>query len=317
MKKILISHALSPKRMQQINQVIPADCLSSDKEVYEEVLDRIQDYEALLAIGMSKVDKKLMDQAKNLKIISKFGVGYDDIDIEYAKSKGIIVANTPNSTTGPTADLAIALLLSLTLRIPVTDRAIRNKQLNQWNNSQLPSNSPTGKTLGIIGMGRIGKAVAKRALPFGMKIVYFQRNPLSESEAALYNAQYLPFEQLLKEADIISLHTPLTKETHHLIDKAAFQLMQPSALLINTARGSVIDEQALIEVLQKKQIAGAALDVFDKEPHIPNAFLALDNVILAPHIGTGTKEARQAMLQESLGNLIAYFRKEEIKNRVV
>jgi len=183
--------------------------------------------------------------------------------------------------------------------------------------SQLPSISLKGKTLGIIGMGRIGKAVAQRANAFGMKIIYYQRNPLDTATEKTYQATYLSLNDLLQQADILSPHIPLTPSTRHLIGAKELTLLKPSAFIINTARGSVFDETALIKVLQEGKIAGAALDVFAKEPTIPEAFLAMENVILTPHIGTASKEARSDMFEEAIQNLVEYFSGQEVTNRVV
>lgn len=319
MKKVLITLPLPPKRLAAINQYITADCIAGAKDLYEEVAERIADYEGVLFLGPMKkgMDAALLAKARNLKIISNYGVGYDRIDADVAKKQQIIIANTPNAVTAPTADLALGLMLSLCKRIAVSDRAIRNKTIKTWFNSQLPSISLKGKILGIIGMGRIGKAVAERAKVFGLKIIYFQRNALDPATEKKYQATYLPLNDLLQQADILSPHIPLTPSTRHLIGAKELALLKPSAFIINTARGSVFDEAALIEVLQKGKIAGAALDVFDKEPTIPAAFLNMENVILTPHIGTASTEARADMLTEAIQNLVEYFNGKEITNRVI
>ena len=318
MKKVLITLALSEKRMAAINQHISAACIAGKKNLYQEVEERIENYESLLLLGpIKKIDAPLLSKAKKLKIISNYGVGYDKIDVAFAKANGIIVANTPHAVTVPTADLALALMLSLCRRVNVSDRAIRNKRLGSWYNTQLPSISMAGKKLGIIGMGRIGKAVAKRAVAFGMKIIYYQRNRLSPTIEKAYQASYLPLNDLLQQADIISPHIPLTANTHHLLGAKELSLLKPSAFLINTARGAVIDESALIELLQNKKIAGAALDVFEDEPTVPEAFLTMDNVILTPHIGTASNEARSAMFEEAIQNLLEYFSGKVVTNRVI
>lgn len=318
MKKVLITLPLSAKRMATINQYISADCVSGKMDTYEELLDRIGEYEGLLLLGpIKKIDAPLLKKAKNLKIISNYGVGYDKIDVDFAKANQIIVANTPHAVTAPTADLALGLMLSICRRIAVSDRAIRTQSTNSWYNAQLPSISLKGKILGIVGMGRIGKAVAKRALAFAMKIVYYQRTQLAPTIENELNATYLPLPDLLKKVDILTLHTPLTPSTHHLIGPEELALLKPSSFLINTARGSVVDEKALISVLQNKKIAGAGLDVFDQEPTIPNEFLSLDNVILTPHIGTACAEAREDMFEEAIQNLVEYFGGQTVTNRVV
>ena len=319
MTKVLITLPLPPKRLAAINQHITADCIPGEKDLYEEVGERISDYEGVLFLGPMKkgMDAPLLKKATNLKIISNYGVGYDRVAATAAKAQGIIVANTPHSVTAPTADLAMGLMLSLCQRIAVSDRAIRNKTLNSWYMSQLPSISLKGKTLGIICMGRIGKAVAQRANAFGMKIIYYQRNPLDTATEKTYQATYLSLNDLLQQADILSPHIPLTPSTRHLIGAKELTLLKPSAFIINTARGSVFDETALLKVLQEGKIAGAALDVFAKEPTIPEAFLAMENVILTPHIGTASKEARSDMFEEAIQNLVEYFSGQEVTNRVV
>lgn len=319
MKKVLITLPLSEKRLKAINQHIPADCLSGEKDLYEEVAERIPNYEALLFLGPMKkgIDAPLLAKAKNLKIISNYGVGYDRIDTNTAKENEVIIANTPHAVTAPTADLALGLMLSLCRRIVVSDRAIRQKTTTNWYNSQLPSTTLKGKKLGIVGMGRIGKAVAERAKVFGMEIFYYQRTRLSTDIEKKYQATYLPFHSLLEQVDILSPHIPLTPSTHHLFGAKELALLKSTAFIINTARGSVFDESALIKTLQEGKIAGAALDVFAKEPSVPEAFLTMENVILTPHIGTACKEARADMFDEAIGNLVAYFSGKEVTNRVI
>lgn len=317
MKKVLLSLPIGKQKMADINQYINADCLSGTKDHYEELAERIVDYEGLMLLGpIKQIDAPLLKKAKKLEIISNYGVGYDKIDLDFAKANQIIVANTPHSVTAPTADLALGLMLAICRRIAVSDRAARSETTHSWYNSQLPSTSLTGKTLGIIGMGRIGKAVAKRALAFDMKIVYYQRTKLDNSHERTFQAEYLPLPALLKQVDIVSLHIPLTPSTHHLIGAAELAMLKPTSFLINTARGSVVDEKALIETLQNKKIAGAGLDVFDQEPTIPKAFLSLDNVILTPHIGTASREARADMFEEAIQNLVEHFSGQKVTNRV-
>ncbi len=319
MKKVLITLPLSKKRLEAINQHIPADCLSGEKDLYEEVSERISNYEALLFLGPMKkgIDAPLLAKAKNLKIISNYGVGYDRVDGQAAKTHDIIVANTPHSVTAPTANLAIGLILSLCRRIVVSDRAIRQKNTKSWYNSQLVSTKLHGKKLGIVGMGRIGKAVAERAKVFGIDIFYYQRNRLSIDLEKKYNATYLPFNDLLQQVDILSPHLPLTPSTHHLFGAKELALLKPTSFIINTSRGSVFDEPELIKILEQGKIAGAALDVFETEPKVPEALLNMENVILTPHIGTGCHEARADMFDEAVENLVVYFNGQEVTNRVV
>ena len=258
-----------------------------------------------------------MDQASQLQIVSNFGVGYDNVDVNYAKEKGIAVTNLPRSTSRPTATLAMTLILSILRNVSFCDRKLRVDQIDSWVSTSHYGSSPQNKTLGIIGLGRIGKELAKQAAVFGMKIYYHNRNQLSPEIEAAYQATYVSFEALLRQSDIISIHTPLTTQTHQMIAMPHFEMMKPSAILINTSRGGVIDEEAMIQALQDNKIAAAGLDVFTDEPHIPSAFLEMDNVLLTPHIGTATFEDRQAMFMEAFQNIVDFFQGKNTEARVV
>ena len=314
-KKILISHPLSSSFLQELESPFEVTCLTTGTNKYEEVISQIADYHGLLAVGHA-VDQRLIDEARNLEIVCNYGVGYDNINAEYAKQKGVAVANTPNSTSFPTANLTMGLLLALLRNIVNGDRWIRAESLPDWDDRKILGHSPEGKILGIIGMGRIGRAVAMRARCFGMKICYYNRNRLPVEMEKAHQATYVPLETLLQQSDVVSIHTPLNKTTRHLLGKEQLALMKSSAYLINTARGGVIEEKALIEALQQQQIAGAGLDVFWDEPNVPQALLTLDNVILTPHNGTGTVEARRNMMKEAFSNIVAFLKGEEIAARV-
>lgn len=274
-----------------------------DKEALtkEDIVRVLPGYDAMLSIFSFPIDREILDAGKKLKLISNYGVGYNNIDIRYAREKGIAVSNTPQSVCNPTAELTMALMLSAARRVAECDRRIRKEKEAMWGTMRNLGFGLEGKTLGIIGMGNIGKNVARKAEAFGMKIIYHNQR----SEVSGY--QRTDLDNLLKEADFISIHTPLTPETRHLIGKQELSLMKKTAILINTARGAVIDEHALAEILSRQEIAGAALDVFESEPHITEQLYRLDNVILLPHIGTGTIDARIAMGKEALSNIINFF----------
>ena len=248
-----------------------------------------------------------MDAATKLKIIANYGVGYNNIDVDYATRKGIVVTNTPQPVTEPTAEMAIALMYAVARRVAECDRKLRTPNAIEWGVLKNLGMSLYGKTLGIIGLGRIGKAIARRAIASGMNIVYYNRHQLSPNEETEYQAQYLPLEKLLKTSDVISISTPLTDETHHLIDSPQFELMKPTSIVINTARGAVINEAALVQALQNKKIWGAGLDVYEFEPNITPELLKLDNVVLAPHNGTATIDARNAIARDACRNIIEFF----------
>lgn len=291
---------------------LPFENLPSDWEITfplneqmsrEEILRLLPEYDVLLSIFHSHdlVDKEIIDAGSKLKLISNYGVGYNNIDVQYAREKGIAVTNTPHSVNNPTAELAMALMLSAARRVSECNLRIRKEKESMWGTMKNLGFSLDGKTLGIIGMGNIGRNVARKAEAFGMNVIYYNRR----TEVAGY--QRTDLETLLRISDFITLHTPLTAETRHLIDIREFSLMKPTAILVNTARGAVINEKALVEALKSHVIAGAALDVFEDEPHITEALYGFDNVVLTPHIGTGTIDTRIAMAEEALTNIRNFF----------
>lgn len=291
---------------------LPFENLPSDWEITfplneqmsrEEILRLLPEYDVLLSIFHSHdlVDKEIIDAGSKLKLISNYGVGYNNIDVQYAREKGIAVTNTPHSVNNPTAELAMALMLSAARRVSECNLRIRKEKESMWGTMKNLGFSLDGKTLGIIGMGNIGRNVARKAEAFGMNVIYYNRR----TEVAGY--QRTDLETLLRISDFITLHTPLTAETRHLIDIREFSLMKPTAILVNTARGAVINEKALVEALRSRVIAGAALDVFEDEPHITEALYGFDNVVLTPHIGTGTIDTRIAMAEEALTNIRNFF----------
>jgi len=281
-----------------------------EKEMFtkEEVIHLLPGFDAFVSTFQFKVDKEVIDGARgNVKIIANYGVGYNNIDVEYATECGIVVTNTPDPVIEPTAEHAFALMLAAARRIPECDRKMRIVDGLKWGVLENLGQTLYGKTLGIVGMGRIGQALARRALASGMKIVYTNRNRLSPDLEQLYQAKYLSLDGLLKTSDVVSLHTPLTRETFHLIGRISFQKMKESAILINTARGPVVDEVALIDALQHHWIGYAALDVYEFEPNISRELLELDNVVLSPHNGTATVEARIEMSRFVSQNIMRYF----------
>ncbi len=276
------------------------------------LLEKAREADALATLLTDKVDKELIDQAARLRIVSQYAVGYDNIDVAYATQKGIYVTNTPGVLTDSTADLTMALLLAVARRIIEAHEFVKKGEWSRygtgWHPMLLLGTELRGKTLGIIGMGRIGQAVARRALGFGMRIIYYSRKRLPpEKEEELGGAKYVSLEELLRQSDFVSIHTPLTPQTRYMIGEKELKMMKPTAYIVNTARGAVIDTNALVKALKEKWIAGAALDVFEQEP-LPedHPLLELDNVVLAPHIGSATWEARTAMADLVAENLIAF-----------
>jgi glyoxylate reductase len=262
--------------------------------------------DGLLVSTVNVIDDAVMEAAPRLRVISSFGVGFDHIDVAAATRRGIIVCNTPGVLTDAVADLTIALIIMLARRIPEAQEFVRE---GNWRHGKALGlgEDVRGKTLGIVGFGRIGRGVAERARPFGMRTMF--HDVLQESGSAHADCTCVPFDVLLRESDFVTLHVNLTPETTHFISARELSLMKSSAYLINTARGPVVDQPALVEALRRGAIAGAALDVLEKEPPDPNdPILSLTNVVILPHIGSATKETRKAMLDLAVDNLLAGMR---------
>jgi glyoxylate reductase len=251
------------------------------------------------------VDAELLARAPGLKIIANYGVGFNNIDVETATQRGIPVTNTPGVLTDATADITFALILAAARRVVTGDRHTREGHFKFWAPFHFLGTEITGKTLGIIGMGRIGQAVARRAAGFAMEILYTGRRRLPADIESRCKAVYTDMPTLLQRSDFVSLHVPLAEQTHHLLDAAAIARMRPDAFLINTSRGPVVDETALCAALQNGAIKGAGLDVYEDEPNITPGLLELDNVVLLPHVGSATIETRTKMARMAADNLLA------------
>ena len=270
----------------------------------DELLAGVRGKDALLCLLTERVDGDLLDAAPGLRVVANLAVGYDNIDVTAATTRGIVVTNTPDVLTEATAELTWALILAAARRVVEGDALVRQGRWTGWSPTQLLGVALTGKTLGIFGMGKIGAAVARRARAFGMDVVYTNRRPNPELEAAI-GARAVGFEELLARADVLSLHAPATPETRHILDAAALAKLRPGAILVNTARGPLVDEAALVHVLRERRIAAAGLDVFEREPELAAGLAALDNVVLLPHLGSATAEARGAMVGLCCRNIIA------------
>lgn len=308
MKKVLVAYQIPKEGLRCLEEKgYQVDFPEKTFLTKQDLMTRISQYDALLSMFVAPIDKDIIAAGKNLKIISNYGVGYNNIDILTARQKGIAVSNTPQSVCEPTAELAFGLLLATMRNISGANLGLRQNPDFKWGVMENLGNTLMGKRLGIVGMGNIGQAIARRALAFGMEVVYYNRSRLSPEIEQRYEAKYLSFENLLRTSDAISLNVPLTEATHHLIDANALEMMKESAFLVNTARGPVIDENALVEALQLGKIAGAGLDVFEEEPHISMALLGMQNVTLTPHTGSATFEDRILTGREAAENIIAFF----------
>jgi glyoxylate reductase len=260
---------------------------------------------ALLPTALDPVPAAVIAAAPRLKVIGNYGVGYNNVDVAAATRRRIPVTNTPGVLTEATADTTWALLMAVARRTVEADAYVRAGRFDGWRASLFPGMELAGKTLGIIGLGSIGQAVARRGLGFGMRMIYAgRRRAAAEVEMAL-QARFVPLENLLGEADIVSLHCPLTAETRHLLDARRLALMKPTAYLINTARGPVVEERALVEALRAGRIAGAGLDVYEEEPRLAPGLAELRNAVLFPHIGSSTLEAREGMARLAAENIRA------------
>jgi glyoxylate reductase len=273
----------------------------------EGLLRGVSGAEALVCLLTDRIDEEALSAGRSLKVVANVAVGYENVDVEAARELGIVVTNTPDVLTEATADLTFALLLAAARRIVEADRAVRDGRFPPWSLDQpLLGMDVHGKTLGIVGMGRIGAAVARRGrLGFGMRILYQNRTRNEAAEREL-DAEYVSFDRLLADSDFLSVHVPKTAETHHLFDADAFARMKPTAILINAARGPVVDEAALADALEASVIAGAGLDVYEDEPTVHPKLLGLtERVVLAPHLGSATRETRHKMVELAVDNVLA------------
>lgn len=271
----------------------------------EAILSAVRGKHGLLCMITDTVDDELLDQAPDIKIVANFGVGFNNIDVDAATARGIMVTNTPGVLTDATADLTMALILAVGRRVVEGDKHTRRGKFRFWAPYYFLGHEITGKTLGIIGMGRIGRAVAHRASGFSMPVLYHNRHRLPDEKEQALGARYVDLETLLQQSDFVSLHVPLTPETHHLISSRQLAAMKSGAFLINTSRGPVVDETALLHALEKKQIGGAGLDVYEHEPALTPGLEKLDNIVLLPHMGSATEETRRRMGAMAVENLMA------------
>jgi len=274
-----------------------------------EMVRKARDVDALVTLLSDKIDAEVFDAAPKLKIVAQMAVGFDNIDVAEATRRGIYVTNTPGVLTETTADFAWALLMAVARRVVEADKYVRSGQWKvSWHPSMLLGRDVYGATLGIVGAGRIGTAVARRAKGFNMKILYYDVVPMSLEIEKELGAKRVDLDTLLRESDFVSIHVPLIKETYHLINEEKLKLMKKTAYLINNSRGAVVDEKALYKALKKGWIAGAALDVFEQEPTpLDNPLLKLDNVVVAPHISSASYETRSRMAEMVAENLVAFF----------
>jgi glyoxylate reductase len=272
----------------------------------QELLKQVQGAEILVTLLTEKVDSELLDAAgSQLKAVCNVAVGYNNIDVAACKARGVTVTNTPGVLTDATADIALALILMVTRRLAEGERVIRSKTPWQWGMHYMLGTGVTNRVLGVVGMGAIGIATARRAKACGMSVIYHSRSEIDSKIASELGAKKVSLDELLSGSDVVSIHCPSNESTHHLIGAPQFKKMKPTAFLVNTARGPIVDEQALVDALKAKEIAGAGLDVFEFEPKINEGLLDRDDVVLIPHLGSATTETRDAMAMLAASNAVA------------
>ncbi|MBT8163559.1 MULTISPECIES: D-glycerate dehydrogenase [Arthrobacter] len=307
MSKVVVTGRVPEAALEKLRTEHDVDAWTGPGSISrEELLRRVAGADAVVSLLTERIDAELLDAAgPQLKVVANVAVGYDNIDVPACTQRGIIAANTPGVLTEATADIAFGLILMATRRLGEGERLIRSGQAWKWGMFFLLGSSLQGKTLGIVGMGGIGQATARRAKAFGMEIVYQSRSEIDPAIAAELGARRVELDELLAVSDVVSLHCPYGPTTHHLIGAEQLTAMKDTAYLVNTARGPIIDEAALATALRERQIAGAGLDVFENEPTVHPGLLELENVALVPHLGSATVETRTAMAMLAADNTLA------------
>jgi glyoxylate reductase len=301
MSEILVTRKLPASVLAKLESVGDIDLYSGKMPMpHDELVSRVVGKAAVVSMLTEQINPAVIDAGRDLKVVANVAVGYNNIDVPYARAHGVIITNTPDVLTESVADFTWALILAVTRRLSEGERVVRAGAWEGWAFDFMLGTDLRGKQLGLVGLGRIGRAVAARAATFGMRVAYTARRATELPEA-----EAMSLDRLLSTSDVVSLHVPLTADTRHLIDKTALARMKRSAYLINTARGPVVDEGALAWALQGRLIAGAALDVYESEPAIHPDLLSLDNVLLVPHLGSGTTETRTAMADLAVANVVA------------
>lgn len=321
MAKIVATRPLIENGLAELknsHRVTVHDPPEGSRRTEDELIALAEDAAVLLTVLADPVTAAVFEACPNLRMVAQYAVGVDNIDLEAAEAHDVIVTHTPGVLTAATADLTWALLLAAARYVPEADQYVRDGRFERWETTLLLGTELSEKRLGIVGLGRIGAAVARRALGFGMEVVYHNRRRANPTIERQVSARYVELDDLLATSDVVSLHCPLNADSHHLIDAAALERMKDSALLINTARGAVVDEAALVEALETETIAGAGLDVFEEEPDVHPGLLEQDRVVLAPHLGSATTDARRKMADMCTASIQALLdESDSIPHRVV
>lgn len=304
--KIFLTRELPPETMAILREQSELTMNPEDRYLTkQEIIQGVAGVDGLLCLLTDTIDDEILAANPVLKVVSNFAVGFNNIDVEAATARKIPVTNTPGVLTDTTADMAFALLLDAARRVAEGDRFVRTQAWQGWGPLQFLGADVSNATLGLVGLGRIGRAMIPRARGFSMKVLYWNRTRLTEKEEASLNVTYCELDDLLKESDFVSVHVALNEKTRHLLGAREFSLMKPQACLVNTARGPVLDEKALVHALQSGAIAGAGLDVYEQEPLLEPELYELDNVVIAPHLGSGTIGTRTKMGNMAAENCLA------------
>lgn len=315
--KILVTREVFDEVLALLNEHFDVDDNQPDQPLAPDTLRRrLADKDGLMCVLTDRIDDAILASAPKLRAVCNIAVGYNNIDVPACTARGIPVTNTPGVLDETTADLVFTLLLATARRLTEAEAYLRNGEWTGWYLKQMLGNDVHHATLGIVGMGRIGQAIARRALGFDMQVLYHNRNRLPGTAESALRAKFVSMDEILGQSDFLVLQVPYSPATHHMIGAAELAKMKPSAILINAARGGVVDDQALIEALSRRTIHAAGLDVFENEPNFARGFLGLQNVVLAPHIGSSTRATRLAMAMTAARNLIAVLSGERAPNQV-
>lgn len=316
MTKVLVTLPLPSPGIDLLRERYDVTVIEAEGMPAEALKPYVADCEGIIGMVNVPINEEIMAAAPRLKCIANYGVGYNNIDVEAASRRGVMVTNTPRVLDHATADLAFALLLAVARRLTEADRFLREGKFHGWKPDMLLGDDVYGAVLGIVGLGRIGQAMARRALGFNMSILYTQRHRAEAQIESELRAVYVPIDELLRKADFVSLHCPFSDETRHLIGERELKLMGPKHYLINTSRGPIVDEKALVRGLKERWIKGAGIDVYEREPKVEPGLVDCENAVLLPHIGSATVVARAAMAETAARNLVAALEGEVPPNLV-
>ena len=306
--KVLVTYRDIPGRglIEGLRERFEVQVNTHDEQMArEELLAAVADVDALVCLPSESIDAELLDAAQKLRVVSNYAVGFNNVDVDAATVRGVMVTNTPDVVTDATADLAWAILMAIARDIRVVDRFARSGEWKEWRPEAFMAADITGATLGIVGLGRIGQAMARRAAGFDMRVLYSDVHRADQEIERRLGVEFVEMDSLLRESDFVTLHVPLNDATRHLIGERELSLMKPLAYLVNASRGPIVDERALVEALREHRVAGAALDVYENEPRLAEGLAALDNVILIPHLGANSRRTRDRMAEMTVENVVA------------